>query len=761
MKSISLVLFRFRSALRDEGGILPVIKRSLHILNQKGLRFLLFGGMIPHGDDPYRAWAEGDDVLSDLEKRELKSKVAGLESRPKFSIILPTYNTSVAHLKAAVGSVERQLYDNWELCIADDASQDTALLSYLKFLSGEGKARVAFRSSNGHISAASNSALELASGDWIVPLDHDDLITEDALCRLALSISQNPTAKLFYSDEDKIDDEGRRFSPYFKPDFNYELLRGNNYICHLSCFRRDLLQQIGGYREGFEGAQDHDLLLRYIECCERHEVVHIPLILYHWRWHAGSTSAGVGNKDYASAAGTRAIKEHLERIGQPGEVEADGKGAYSIQYSSQAAPPSVQIIIPSKDNAALLGRCVQSVLDKTSYSNYTIAIIDNGSTDKATLALMRRLDGLPQVRVHADPRPFNYSRMNNEAVARSAADYVLLLNDDTAIISDNWLNDMVALAVRDDSGAVGAKLLYQDRIVQHAGVVVGIGAAAGHVGHGLPEQDPGHFFRSKISSEFSAVTAACLLVSREKFLEVGGMDEQRYRVAFNDIDFCLKLKRAGYVNYLCATAVLYHFESRTRGSDTHGEKFRRFHGEVARFRSDWYPFWLEDPAWNRHLSRDNGNFAQDYRCQWRAENRASYGNRVTMDTLANDFHEIALINSRAAQQTAKLLKSLYPLEDSEGSIILLGSSTFELGPILCDLRPAVSIYLSQDGSEFTLLYGNKVRSSSQEAGQRVISDFVPASDLIIYDGESTEAFRASARLKECAPLCVPLSPPGF
>lgn len=759
MGNVRLILFRFKTALRDEGGLLSTFQRAIQLLRSKGLRFLLFGELRPTSNDPYSAWATRDDVLSNLERRELKSTVSKLEHPPKFSIVIPTYNTSVAHLKAAVESVKRQIYENWELCIADDASQDVALLSYLKKLTSEDKVRIVFRQSNGHISAASNSALELASGDWVVPLDHDDLLTDDALCWLALSISENPNAKLFYSDEDKIDDSERRFSPYFKPDFNYELLRGNNYICHLSCFRRDLVESLGGYREGYEGAQDHDLLLRYVECCERDEIVHIPLILYHWRWHANSTSAGVGNKDYASEAGARAITEHLERVGQPGKVSPDGTGAYFIEYDRQSAPPSVQLIIPSKNNARLLSSCVSSILENTAYQNFTIAIIDNGSTDGASLRLLEKLGSNQKIEVHSDPRPFNYARMNNEAAARSEAEYVLLLNDDTEVINDNWLSDMMALAVRSDSGAVGAKLLYDDRIVQHAGVVIGIGAAAGHVGHGLPESDPGHFFRSKISSEFSAVTAACLLVSRRKFLEVGGMNELRYRVAFNDIDFCLKLRRAGYVNYLCATALLYHYESKSRGKDTEGEKRLRFHNEVDRFRSDWYPVWLEDPAWNRHLARYDGNFAQDFGCQWRAENRPSYGSRSKQDGLANDFHKVAVVDARIAQQLSGLLHRFYPTPESTGAVLLLGPSMENIGEIICGIRPAVRVFVSTDANRFEPVLSDKDKHHSPEYDSEELSDFVPSCDLIIYDSGSAEILRASPKLKEASPA-VPLSFPS-
>ena len=741
--------------------MLPVFNRAVQLLRSKGLRFLLFGESRPPSDDPYIAWATRDDVLSDLEKRELKSTVSKLEHLPTFSIVIPTYNTSLAHLKAAVESVQRQIYENWELCIADDASQDVALLSYLKKLTSDDKISVVFRESNGHISAASNSALEVARGDWVVPLDHDDLLTDDALCWLALSISENPNAKLLYSDEDKIDDANRRFSPYFKPDFNYELLRGNNYICHLSCFRRDLVESLGGYREGYEGAQDHDLLLRYVECCERSEIIHIPLILYHWRWHTNSTSAGVGNKDYASEAGARAITEHLERVGHPGKVSPDGTGAYFIEYDSQPAPPSIQIIIPSKNNAKLLSSCVSSILKNTAYQNFTIAIIDNGSTDGASLRLLEKLGSNPQIEVHSDPRPFNYARMNNEAAARSEAEYVLLLNDDTEVINDNWLSDMMALAVRSDSGAVGAKLLYDDRIVQHAGVVIGIGAAAGHVGHGLPESDPGHFFRSKISSEFSAVTAACLLVSRRKFLEVGGMNELRYRVAFNDIDFCLKLRRAGYVNYLCASAVLYHYESKSRGKDTEGEKRRRFHNEVDRFRSDWYQVWLEDPAWNRHLARYSGNFAQDFGCQWRAKNRPSYGSRHKHDLLDNDFHKVAMVDARIAQQLSGLLARFYPTSEANGAVILLGPSMENIGAIICGIRPAVRVFVSTDANKFEPVSSDKDKHHSPEYDSEELSDFVPACDLIIYDSGSARLLQASPKLKEASPVAVPLSFPGM
>lgn len=703
MTKTQIIFYRFKSALRDEGGWWPILKKTLYLLRRHGLGFTLFGGLHATGSvgvrQEYQYWAQQLDTLGQLDVCDIESSIADLTYFPKFSIILPTFNSDLVFLKQAIQSVEDQIYPHWELCIADDASQSPELLEYLKKLSLNERVRINLRSKNGHISAASNSALELASGDWVVPLDHDDLLSKDALYQLALAINNNPAAKLIYSDEDKIDVKGRRFSPYFKPDFNYELLRGNNYICHITCFKRDMLEEVGGYREGFEGAQDHDLLLRFIERCNRQHIVHIPLILYHWRWHQGSTAAGVGNKDYASLAGEKAVREHIDRVGLPGKVVSDRKGAYAITYDLPDVPPSVEIIIPTKNNAELIRACVTSVLEKTRYPNFKIAIIDNGSDDAATKLELARLDRLPNVAISSDPRPFNFAQLNNGIAASSTADFLLLLNDDTEVIYGNWLSDMVALAVRSDSGAVGAKLLYSDRTVQHAGVVVGIGAAAGHVGMGMHQDDTGYYFRSQISSEFSAVTGACLLVSRDKYQQVGGMDEKRYKVAFNDIDLCLKLRRAGYVNYLCATAVLYHYESKSRGFDTEGEKLKRFHGEVSRFRKDWYQVWESDPYYNPHLTRNSHNFEQDYGVQWRHKARKAYGMRcrAAADALSLDLDRIALINARLAEQIVPILYKAFPEKESSGEVIFVGENLEIVARVLSELRPNLSLILSASG----------------------------------------------------------------
>lgn len=695
MTKTQIIFYRFKCALRDEGGWWSLFNKGLSLLRQRGLGFLLFGGLSATGSgrdrQEYLFWVQHLDSLGQLDVRDIESSMAGLTELPKFSIILPTFNSDLVFLKLAIQSVEDQIYRGWELCIADDASQSPEVLEYLKELSLDERVRINFRSKNGHISAASNSALDLASGDWVVPLDHDDLLSKDALYQLVLAINNNPAAKLIYSDEDKVDLEGRRFSPYFKPDFNYELLRGNNYICHITCFRRDMLEGVGGYREGFEGAQDHDLLLRFIERCDRQHIVHLPLILYHWRWHQGSTAAGVGNKDYASLAGEKAVREHIDRTGLPGKVVSDGKGSYAITYDLPDVSPSVEIIIPTKNNAKLIRACVTSVLKKTQYPNFEITIIDNGSDDARTKAELARLDSLPNVAVCSDPRPFNFAQLNNGIAARSTADFLLLLNDDTEVIYGNWLSDMVALAVRSDSGAVGAKLLYSDHTVQHAGVVVGIGAAAGHIGMGLHRDDPGYFFRSQISSEFSAVTGACLLVSRDKYQQVGGMDEQRYKVAFNDVDLCLKLRRAGYINYLCATAVLYHYESKSRGLDTTGEKLKRFHGEVSRFRKDWYEVWESDPYYNLHLTRNSHNFEQDYGTQLRRPSENTFRLRSVTDQLAVDLDELATVDRALAQQTVPILQKYFPNADSEGKVAVLGEWSPEFLSCLARLRPHVLV----------------------------------------------------------------------
>ena len=513
----------------------------------------------------YTRWVELYDTLDAAALGQLRAQTRALPYQPLISVVMPTYNTPSEWLAKAIDSVRHQVYANWELCIADDASTDPAVRATLaRYAATDPRIKVCYRERNGHISAASNSALELAAGEFVALLDHDDELAAHALSAVALELNLHPDADLIYSDEDKIDEEGRRFDAYFKPDWNPELLTGQNYISHLGVYRADRLRQAGGFRVGFEGCQDWDLALRVSEATSAAQIRHISRVLYHWRAIAGSTARALGEKDYIADSSARAVREHCERTGQAANLQSVEGSHWRILRMAPAPAPLVSVIIPTRNQVTYLRRCVESVLQKTTYYPYEIVIVDNGSDDPETLAYLQTCATEGDARVLRYDQPFNYSAINNYAVTHAAGDYVCLLNNDVEVITPDWLDEMVGQALRPEIGAVGAMLYYPNDTIQHAGVVLGIGGVAGHIFSGLPRGTHGYFNRARLVQEMTAVTAACLLVCKSLYQEVGGLDE-RLGVAFNDVDFCLKLRQAGHRNIWTPFAELYHHESASRG----------------------------------------------------------------------------------------------------------------------------------------------------------------------------------------------------
>ena len=406
---------------------------------------------------------------------------------------------------------------------------------------------------------------------------------------------------MLYSDEDKIDTDGRRSSPYFKCDWNLDLLRSHNMISHFGVFRTKLIRHVGGFRPGFEGSQDYDLALRCIEHLTPQQIVHVPKVLYHWRVHADSTALDAQAKPYAATAGQRAIEEHLSRCGVQAEVDWIVYG-YRVRYAVPTPAPSVTLIIPTRNRGDLLKRCIDSILRATRYPDYDIDIIDNNSDDPATLTYLADLSTHPNIKVTRDPRPFNFSALNNAAVSRARGRFVVLLNDDTEVISADWLEEMVAVAGQPGVGAVGARLWYPDDRIQHAGIVMGMLTLAGHVHRLYPKGAQGYFGRAALRQSISAVTAACLLVDRRLYQEVGGLNEVDLTVAFNDVDFCLRLVEAGYRNVFTPFADLYHHESASRGQDDQPERIERFLPEVAYMLERWPGIIASDPAYSPNLT---------------------------------------------------------------------------------------------------------------------------------------------------------------
>jgi len=521
---------------------------------------------------------------------------------------MPTYNSNLAWLRSAIESVQNQIYQNWELCISDDASTDKNVIKILKeYSKNDSRIKVVFRKKNGHISESSNTALSIATGHWVALLDHDDLLSETALFYVAQLINHYPDVKMIYSDEDKIDANNVRFNPYFKCDWNRDLFYSHNMFSHLGVYNAELLKSIGGFRKGFEGSQDYDLALRCLEVVGDNKVKHIPRVLYHWRAHAESTALTNKAKPYAIIAGERAINDHFKRTGIKAKAELLNHG-YRVHYNLPRILPLVSIIIPTRNGYKNIKKCIESIILKTTYSNFEIIIIDNGSVDSETIDYLNLIKENPKISIKYDDRPFNYSQLNNSAADVSKGELLALLNDDVEVINGNWLSEMVSNVMREGIGAVGARLFYADNTLQHAGVILGLGGVAGHAHYSLPKGQPGYFGRAILQQNFSAVTAACLVIKKSIFNEVGGFNESKLAVAFNDVDLCLKLIEKGYKNTWTPYAELYHYESSTRGRDDTPLKIKRLHNEISFMKKTWGNSLKLDPAYSPNLALDRPAF---------------------------------------------------------------------------------------------------------------------------------------------------------
>lgn len=558
----------------------------------------------------YAAWVRKYDTLRALDRDDYRAKASALVNPSLISVLMPVYQPRMEWLREAVESVRGQIYTHWELCIADDASPGREVREYLEGLAKEdSRIKVCFRSTNGHIPAATNSALDLASGEFVALLDQDDLLRGHALACVAEAIAEHPEAAMIYSDEDKIED-GRRSDPYFKPDWDLYLMRCHNMFCHLGVYRTALVRELGGLREGLEGAQDWDLVLRCADRLKEDQIVHIPKVLYHWRIHRKSTAmADSGAKPYALEAARRAISEHLQRRGIHGKVELIPEfSMFRIRYDLPAPEPLVSIVIATRDRVDLLRTCVESLISSTSYGNRELVIVDNGSKDGGTLAYLEKLRAEHGAVVVRDEGDFNFSRLNNRGVAAANGEFILLFNNDIEVTEGAWLTEMVSLAMQSGVGCVGARLWYPNGKLQHGGVILGLGGVAAHAHRGMPKGHYGYFNRACLTHTMSAVTGACLLVRKSLYEEVGGLDEENLVIGYNDVDFCLKLRSKGYRNLICAEADLIHHESASRGEDLSGAKLERFRKEGVVLRKRWGDLLDRDPAYNPNLTDSNEDF---------------------------------------------------------------------------------------------------------------------------------------------------------
>lgn len=556
----------------------------------------------PERPPVYAEWLER---FATIDREALRGKLRQVKEQPLVSIILPIYEPELELLDAAIASVRHQIYERWELCLADDASIDPKVRPFLEqAATSEPRIKLTFREKNGHIAACSNSALALATGAWCALLDQDDLLAEDALAHFAFECDHYPAAGLVYSDEDKIDALGLRSDPFFKPDWNPELFLGQNFINHLGLYRTELVRRVGGFREGFEGSQDYDLALRCLEQLEPAQIRHIPRVLYHWRKARGSVAAVPDAKPYAREAARRAIAAHLQRQGIDGEVEAcpENPEAHRVIYSLGEKLPRVSIIIPMRDQIALLRRCLESLRAQTDYTPLEFVIVDNGSSEKAALEYLLALEETGQARVVRDPAPFNFSRLTNRGAACAEGEILLFLNNDIEATEPDWLREMVRHAIRGAVGAVGARLWYPDGTLQHGGVIAGLGGVAGHAFPRLRRGRGGYFSRALLAQNCSAVTGACLAVRKKVFETIGPFDEKNLPISFNDVDFCLRLRAAGLRNVWTPYANLIHAESASRGHQPTREEQAQFVREAAFMQQKWGYELLHDPSYNPNLS---------------------------------------------------------------------------------------------------------------------------------------------------------------
>ncbi|MBW4466161.1 MAG: glycosyltransferase family 2 protein [Pegethrix bostrychoides GSE-TBD4-15B] len=562
-------------------------------------------------DERYGQWlrenAPDGEQLCDMAKQ-----IASWRYQPTISVIFPVYNTPAEFLKEALDSVINQIYPYWELCIADDRSTQPHVRQILEaYAAQDARIKVCFRETNGHISACSNSAIAIASGEFVTLLDHDDVITPDALYEAAKLLNQHPEADMIYSDEDKLTENGHLINPYFKPDWCPDAFLSRMYICHLGTYRRSLINQIGGFRLGYEGSQDYDLVLRLTEQTE--QIYHIPKVLYHWRMHAESTAGSAAAKPYAYTAAIRAIESALQRRNEPGEVISHARfpGLHVIRYQI-VRPGLISIIIPTKNLSAVLAKCLESIFTKSTYLNYEVIVIDNGSDEPelAELLLDWQSQYPEQFRFYSLDLPFNFSLINNYAVGKAQGDYLLFLNNDTEVITPDWLESLLEQAQRPSIGAVGPLLVYPDNSVQHAGVVMGIQGVANHGHRHAASELPGYFGQLATPNNYLAVTGACLLCRREVFLEVGGFDES-LSVAYNDVDLCLKMIEKGYRNVFIPHAKLCHYESKSRGYEDSAEKKQRLQQESSIIAQRWEKYIEHDPCYSINLTRESENY--DYR----------------------------------------------------------------------------------------------------------------------------------------------------
>ncbi len=593
-----------------------ILKKISPYTIQKGFRYLKHYGLkefwirlherFEPEEIPYGPWYEAYRPKEDALEKQRRHEFLYC---PKISIAVPAYKTPIPFLQELVDSLLAQTYGNWELCIANGSPEEEELCSSLEHFSDkDSRIRCENLKENLGIAGNTNAAFAMARGEFVGLLDHDDLLSPNALYEIVRALQNHPESDVIYTDEDKITgDSGEHFQPHFKPDFNLDLLRSNNYICHFLVIRRTLLQEVGGVREEFDGAQDYDLVLRCVE--KAREILHIPEILYHWRTHRASTADNPASKMYAYEAGKRAIEAHLERCHTKGIVtHTPDYGFYRVQYPV-VGEPKVSIIIPNKDEKETLKACIDSILEKTTYPNYEILVIENNSSTKEIYSYYKELSSIDRIRLFRYQKPFNYAAINNYGAKKAEGEYLLFLNNDVTVITEDWIQEMLGICQRKEVGACGVKLLYPDRTIQHAGCVIGMGGIAGAMFVNMPAERTGYLHKASLLQDLSAVTAACMMTDRRIFEQVGGFTEE-LAVAFNDMDLCLKIREEEKLIVYNPYVQLFHMESKTRGAEDSEEKVRRFQKEIEYMRTHWIEILKKgDPYYNKNLSLTKWNYS--------------------------------------------------------------------------------------------------------------------------------------------------------
>lgn len=601
---------RITRYVRKNGGVTNSVKSFRYAVQRYGLKPVLFRSVAEEQERTvftYEDWIEQMETKYDV--NEVEKEITSFELQPKISLLVPIYNVPEKYLRECIDSVLGQYYQNWELCLADDCSTQPHVKKVLEaYAAKDARIKVVYRSENGHISKATNSALEIATGEFIGFLDNDDVIKPEALFEVIKLINQQPDVDMIYSDEDKlVEDTGKRVDPFFKPDWSPDTFLSQMYTCHLAVYRASLVHELGGIRIGYEGAQDYDFVLRFSEKTNR--IAHISKILYHWRIIPTSTAGGGDAKNYAFDAAVRAKYDAIERRGLNARlIELSELGATNIQY--QLEPEDfISIVIPTKNHGADVKKCIDSVYQLSTWRQFEIILVDNGSDDEESLQIFQDLKAKYGIKILDMPIPFNYSRLNNAAVEQAKGNLIMLLNNDTEVITPNWLEIMGGQAKQAHTGAVGAKLLYDDNTTQHNGVIGQVNGVAGHSFHNYHRDAYGYFSRTHIVTNYSAVTAACLMVEKAKFNSVNGLNEENLTIAFNDVDFCFKLQASGLYNVMRPDVLLYHYESKSRGAEDTEAKQQRFATEIAYMREHWSHISDNDPCYNYNLNRRDLNFS--------------------------------------------------------------------------------------------------------------------------------------------------------